>query len=147
MLDVLKVALAKQLEKETKDIKVAPGVHNIDQVLWLRVKGNVTKAVDGEYIPTADIPLLPTLALVFEKAGFQRENAKKLLIAAMTEALSVGEQAEGPIADRVKDIETAMEHVRSVTAALPKKTRSGATKVKIEILEADPIELLETLTV
>lgn len=135
MNDLLRVALAKLLEKETKNVKLPVGVHTVDQTVVLKLKGEVTKGKDVQYTPTVDIPMLPTLALVLEKAGFQRERSKALLIEAMTEALALGEQGSEHVAERVKDIETAMGHVREVTGALPKKTKSGATKVEVELEE------------
>jgi hypothetical protein len=132
MNDLLKLAIAKKLEKDTKEFKPAPGIHDIDETFTVHVKGTLTKLADVEYTPTVDIPLIPTLALVLEKAGFQRELAKKLLVEAMTEALTIGEKGEH-VAERVKDIEAATAHVKEVTGALPKKTKSGATKVDIQI--------------
>lgn len=133
MNDILKLALVKKWEKETKNFKPLPGVHDIDAVLQLRVTGTVAKADDVEYTPTVDIPLLSTLALVLEKAGFMREKAKALLVEAMTEALELEEKGSELVAERVKNIEEAMAHVREVTGALPKKTKSGATKVNVEV--------------
>jgi hypothetical protein len=137
MDDLTKLAISKSLDKSLKGFKAEPGVHNIDTTVSIRVQGTIAKGADAPYTPTVDIPMLPTLAIVLEKAGFQRETAKRLLIEAMTEALAAGEQAAGPVADRVKDIETAMTHVRQVTNALPKKIKSGATTVKITIEELD----------
>lgn len=139
MDNLLKLAIANHFGKDTKEFKATPGVHNVDQVVTLRIKGQVTKLADTTYTPTVDIPMLPTLALVLEKAGFQRELAKTLLIAAMTEALEVGAKGAETVAERVKDIETAMEHVREVTSKLPKKSKSGATTVKISIEEVEAI--------
>lgn len=135
MNDLLKVALAKLLEKDTKGVKLPVGVHTVDQTVVLKLKGQVTKAKDVPYTPTVDIPMLTTLALVLEKSGFQRERSKLLLVEAMTEALALGEKGSEHVAERVKDIETAMGHVREVTGALPKKTKSGATKVEVELEE------------
>jgi len=130
-----KVVLAKLMEKETKGVALVPGVHNVDQTIVLKLSGTVTKLAPVEYTPTVDIPLLPTLALVLEKAGFQRERAKTLLVEAMTEALTIGDQGSEHVAERVKDIEVAMGHVREVTEALPKKTKQGATKVEVEVTD------------
>lgn len=135
MNDVVTVALGKALEKTAKGIAIPAGEHAIDTTLTLRIRGTVKKSEDGEYTPTVDIPLLATMALLLEKSGFQRERSKELLIDAMQEALAGGEV----VAERVKDIEAAMVHVREVTAALPKKTRTGATKVAVEIIDETPI--------
>lgn len=140
MDDLTKLAISKSLEKSlTKGFKAEPGVHNIDEIVSIRVQGTITKGADVPYTPTVDIPMLATLAIVLEKAGFQRENAKKLLVEAMQEALAIGEQAAGSVADRVKDIETAMTHVRQITDALPKKMKSGATNVRVTFVELEAV--------
>ena len=122
---------------EAKGFTPEPGRHTVDATVTLKVTGEVVKGEDVPYTPTVDIPLLPTLALVMEKAGFQRERAKSLLVEAMTEALANGEKGAGAVAERVKDIEVAMAHVREVTAALPQKVRTGATKVNLSVEVAD----------
>jgi poly(A) polymerase Pap1 len=137
MNNLVKLAIAKSLEKATKEFKAAQGTHNIDTTIMLRVKGTVTKGADTEYKPTVDIPLLPTLALVLEKAGFMREKAKELLIEAMTEALELSAKGEKFVEERVKNIEEAMEHVQEVTEALPKKKKSGSTKVEVTVEEIE----------
>lgn len=133
MNDLLKIALAKKLTKDTKALRLAPGVHDIDTTLAVRIKGQVTKGADVNYTPTVDIPLIPTLALVLEKAGFMRERAKELLIEAMTEALELGEKGEDFVAEKTKDVDAAIQHVSDITSQLPKKTKQGATKVEIDL--------------
>jgi hypothetical protein len=133
MNDLLKLALAKKLTKDTKAFRLAPGVHNIDQTFTVTVSGQVTKGADVSYTPTVDIPLIPTLALVLEKAGFMRERAKELLVEAMTEALELGEKGEDFVTEKTKDVDAAIQHVSDITSKLPKKTKQGATKVEIEI--------------
>jgi len=135
--NLLKLAIANSFGKDTKEFKATPGTHNVDQVVTLRIKGQIKKALDGEYTPTVDIPLLPTLALLLEKSGFQRELSKKLLVEAMTEALSWGDKASEDIESKTKDIQEAMAHVREITNKLPKKTKSGATTVKVSIEEVN----------
>lgn len=132
------VALAKWFKNAAENIVLPVGVHPIDTELTLTVKGAVEKFEDQQYTPTVDIPLLPTLALLLEKAGFQRERAKELLIDAMTDALNNGVEANEDIEDRIKDVHAAMQHVRQVTQALPKKTRSGRTTVAVAVTEPQP---------
>jgi len=136
MNDLLKLALAKRLTKDTKGVRLAPGVHNIDETFTVTVTGQVTKGADVNYTPTVDIPLIATLALVLEKSGFMRERSKVILIEAMTEALALGEQGEDFIAERTKDVDEAIQHVSDITSQLPKKTKQGATKVEIDLVIA-----------
>jgi hypothetical protein len=135
--DLAKVALAKLMEKDTKGVVLAPGVHNVDETVVIKLQGTITKGAQVTYTPTVDIPMLTTLALVLEKSGFQRERSKALLVEAMTEALTIGDKGSEHVAERVKDIEAAMGHVREVTDALPKKTKQGATKVEVELTAID----------
>lgn len=139
MQDAVMVALANALTKNSKPIKLAVGEHAIDTTVTLKIRGTVKKGADNDYTPTVDIPLLSTMALLLEKSGFQREHSKGLLIEAMQEALALNVEADEVVAERVKDIEAAMEHVREVTGNLPKKTRSGPTNVAVEIIDATPI--------
>ena len=139
MNDVIAVALAKALEKNAKPIKLAAGEYAVDQTITLKVTGTVKKGEDHEYTPTVDIPLLATMALLLEKSGFQRERSKALLIEAMQEALAANVEADELVAERLKDIEAAMVHVREVTEALPKKIRNGMTNVGITIVDVTPI--------
>ena len=129
------VALAKVLEKQAKAIAISAGTYAIDTIINLSVKGQLRKSEDVEYTPTVDIPLLMTLALVMKKAGFQRENAKQILIEAMTEAINNDEKASPIMAQYLLDVTESMNHVRQVTEALPKKIRSGPTMVNV-VLEA-----------
>lgn len=117
---------------------VSPGEYDFDETVTLNVKGTVVKNEPGEYTPTADIPLLATMALFLEKAGFQRELAKRLLTEAMLEALDENIQASDYVAERVKDIEAAMVHVQDIVGKLPKRTRQGGTFVNVEVNELIP---------
>lgn len=139
MNNLLKLAIAKQFEKDTKEFKPTAGNHEIDQIITLRVVGTVSKKADYESTPTVDIPMLATLALVLEKSGFMRDKSSAILVEAMTEALNLGEKGADHIAERVKDIEVAMAKVREVTSALPKKTKSGATTVKVTIEQLEEV--------
>ena len=139
MNDAILVAVSKLLGNNAPVL--APGTYPVNGEVTLRVNGIVTKGEDTEYTPTVDIPLIPTLALVLEKSGITRERSIALLTEAMQESLALGQQAHDSVCDRITDIETAIERVRQVTDALPKKTRTGQTRVRgeIEILEPLPV--------
>jgi hypothetical protein len=138
MDDELAILLAKALTKQTKGQTLAAGDYEIDETITLHVHGTARKLPDVPYTPTVAIPLLATMALLLEKSGFQREVSKALLIDAMTEALNTDVIASPIVAERVRDIETAMEHVRQVTGDLPKEIRSGATNVDLTIDLLEP---------
>jgi len=132
--DAVLVALAKGLTKKTGEVVLKPGVYPVNEVLTVSVRGSVKKAADTSYTPTADIPMLPTLALLLERAGFTRESSKAVLVECMTAALQLGDGNGGEaIGERIKDATAAMASVREVTAALPKKSRAGATTCQVEV--------------
>lgn len=141
MHDVLHVAIAKLL-KETPDLPV--GTVTVDETVTLKVKATIKRNKDGEYTPTVSIPLKATLALLLAKMGFQRDRAAELLVEAMTEALNEDRLGEETISERLADIDTAMERVQAITAALPKETRKGAVTVKgsVEVVQPEPVAVL-----
>jgi hypothetical protein len=142
MDDLIRVALAK----EFKEIRITtPGVHEIDETVTLHIKGTVTRNKDYMRAPTVSIPLKATLALALQKAGFQREHIKRILIESMQEALALGEQAEGIILERLADVDEAMTHVADAIKNLGKVPTAGGTKVDVTITEVAP-EPAEVLT-
>lgn len=130
-------ALSKTLEKAAKGNGIAVGDHDVDEFITVRVLGTVTKGLDTSYTPTADIPVIPTMALLLSRMGVTREASAKLLAECMIQASKSGDKPTEEINDRIKDIESAMETVQSVLDKLPQKVRAGAVHVKatVEILE------------
>mgnify|MGYP001561746065 CR=1 FL=1 len=124
-----KLAVISAIENEIGKQKIETGSYAIDRTIALRIFGTVSKESPEWYTPTESIPLLATLALFLEKSGFTRDLSKTLLVDAMKEAMAFDEKAEGPIKDRMKDVKSAMETVRQITGALPKKQREGKTRV------------------
>ncbi len=141
LTSIEKLALIKALTE--KDFKAGVGVHVVDKTVTLHIKGTVSKAKDHDKTPTTSIPLIVTMAVLLHRMGFQREKAKELLVASMTEALKAGDKAEGYIAENVADIEAAIAEVREITDELPKVTVSGATTIKATITEIEEMALVE----
>lgn len=130
MNSILLAALNSVVGKLTKaGGPVAPGLYNVDETVTIRVAGTVEKLDDEVYTPTVDIPLKRAMALLLHRAGIQREAAKAALVAAMSEALTTGKGSDDAIDEYIADVDAAMAHVVSVTAALPPKVRTGKTKV------------------
>jgi hypothetical protein len=121
-------ALDKGLDRLARDLKLQPGNYPVDAVVTLLILGDVTKDRDSEYTPTADIPLLPTIALLLQRAGFTRDRSMQLLIECASEALAAGGKVGDAIAERLVDAEEALATVRAAAATLPKKSRSGSTR-------------------
>ena len=142
MQRVIEVALGTYLGNKAKAGKPRlrqDSVEAIDETLTLRVKGTVSKGLDNEYVPTADIPIKLALALVLEKAGYgrdgQRENAITLLTEAMTEALLAGDEPSAAIKAQITNIDKAMGMVQDGLDDLPVKTRNGSVKVAVTVEE------------
>lgn len=120
---------------------VAPGFYNVDETVTIRVAGTVEKLDDEVYTPTVDIPLLTTIALFIDNLcgkvqDIQVAKVLDILVESMTAALTADAKANPVIAARLKDIDAAMAKVRSVTAALPSKVRTGKTKVDATLVVA-----------
>jgi hypothetical protein len=86
----------------------------------------VEKANDELVAPTVSIPLIPTLALFWEKCGVTRDHAIRMLREAITEAMLDGIKEDGHIQERIKDVEAAIKAIRTeLIDRLPKMKRSG----------------------
>ena len=123
------------ISKAIKGSQLAPGQYEVDTTVCLRLKGTYKVSNDVSYIPTVDIPMLPTLALLLEKAGIVGPAAERMLVEAMTEALNGGEQAHGAIAERLNDIARAEDRVRNLVGQLPRKVRKGPSRWDGEVTE------------
>lgn len=127
---VLLTAMNSVVGKLTKSNgPIAPGVYNVDETVIVRVAGTVEKLQYEVYTPTVDIPLKRAMALLAARMGIQREAAKAALVAAMTDALNGVMDSNTAIDEYIADVDSAMAHVQSITAALPPKTRTGKTRV------------------
>ena len=99
------------------------------------------KGEDTLYTPTPELLTLSSLAILLEKSGFTRERSSQLLIESMKEAHELGKNPSEAINERINDVNAAIARVREITAAMPKKTRSGRTTVNATV------EVLETIRV
>ena len=127
--DLVKGLLAKCWKDEPIDLE--PGRHFRDEVLTVRVTGTVEKREDEFFAPTVSIPLIPTLALFWEKCGITRDHALRMLREAVTEAMLDGVKEDAHIQSRVKDVDAAIKTVRSeLIERLPKMRRSGRVITK-----------------
>jgi hypothetical protein len=137
MNEAVIVAIQKALETP----ELAPGVYPVDTTVTLRVQGTVKKGEDTLFTPTPELLTLSSLAILLEKSGFTRERSSQLLIESMKEAHELGKNPSEAINERINDVNAAIARVREITAALPKKTRSGRTTVNATV------EVLETIRV
>jgi len=133
---VVTAALAKELEKlATSGRNSLPvGKHTVDATVTLHVEGRVTVSADGDYLPTTSIPLKATLALFMRYAGVTGPLAMDALIKAMSEAITLDEEAVALLAE-VADLDAAEAKVRAGLDALPRKPRKGNVTVKVAVTE------------
>ncbi len=137
-MENIKALIAKAWKDEELDLD--PGRHYFDDVLTIRVSGTVEKQNDQLVAPTTSVPLIPTLALFWEKAGIAREHAMNMLREAITEAMTEGTDKSERIEARMKDVETAVKAVKDeLIAKLPKARRSGKVVTKDLDVEIVPV--------
>ena len=133
----LLIALSETLKKEAKKNrpKVHAGVYQISGRIELGIKGEIEVLPDEQYVPTTSIPLIATIALFAEKAGITRESTKRLFIEALKEAQQTKVQAEGPIAERCRDIEAGIKFVKGITGSMELENRIGKVISKCVLLD------------
>jgi len=84
------------------------------------------------------------LALFWEKAGINRDEAITLLREALTEAMAEGVNEDRHIKNRIKDVNTAITAVRKeLIDQLPKMSRSGKVVTKELEVTITPVSILE----
>ena len=144
MCDNLKGLLSKVWKDEP--LELLAGKHHFDEVVTVRVSGTVEKQNDQCVAPTTSIPLLLTIALLFQKSGATRENNLRMLREAIIEAMQDGTDKDENIKSYIKDCEAAVQCVKEqLISQLPKVKRSGRVVTKdlcVEVLPAHQ-ELLE----
>lgn len=142
MLNTLKSLIAKAWKNEKAAL--APGKHHIDEEFIVRISGSVEQRPDELAAPTVSIPLIPALALFWEKAGIARGPALEMLKQALVEAMDKGLKEDPDIQAWMKDIEAAMKAIRKdLIAKLPPMKRSGKLLMKDLDVEIVPVGVLE----
>lgn len=129
-------ALAKNLEKlaDNKRPELSVGKYEVNATVTLSVQGTVIVSEDHDYRPTTSIPYKTAMALFIRYAGITGQSAMNALTRAMSEALTLGKNAENELSE-LADLEAAEAVVSSGLTAMPLKTRLGAVKVKASIAE------------
>jgi hypothetical protein len=124
----LQHAMKKGLDAKARD-EVGPGVHtNLVMDLTVRV-GELRVAADTDKAPTCSIPLLPTLALLLKRMGFQRDKALEMLAEVMEEAINLDKDATKALLSEsgVKEAQDLLK--KNVIAKLPRTPVKGSVKV------------------
>jgi hypothetical protein len=130
----IKSLLAKSWKNETANL--ASGRHFIDEEFVVRITGSVEKLDDELAAPTVSIPLIPALALFWEKCGIVRDKALTMLRESLQEAMTAKVKEDKAINARIKDVDEAVKAIRQeLIASLPKMHREG--KVLIDGLQVE----------
>jgi hypothetical protein len=144
MNDNLMGLIAKAWKDETIDLE--PGRYYCDELLTVRITGTVEKKEDEFAAPTVSIPLIPTLALFWEKCGITRDHALRMLREAITEAMLDEVKEDDHIQARIKDVDAAIKAVRNdLINQLPKMRRTGKVITKdlaVSVLVATDVPVL-----
>lgn len=77
MDNTIKNLIARSWKNEVLELDA--GDHYFDEVITLHISGTVTKHADQMAAPTTSLPLIPILALFWEKAGIARDHALRIL--------------------------------------------------------------------
>lgn len=135
----VKALLSRCWKDEPLDLEV--GTTFVDEVVTIHVSGSVVRHADQLVAPTTSIPMIPVLALFWEKAGVSRDHALRMLREAITEAMTSGKSKDVQIESRIKDVEKAVEAVKTeLIAKLPKQKRAGRIITKDLEVEILPVE-------
>ena len=138
MDNTLKNLIARTWKNEALDLNA--GDHYFDEVITLHVSGTVTKHADQMAAPTTSLPLIPILALFWEKAGISRDHALRMLREAITEAMASGKSKDERIEARINDVEKAVETVKKdLISRLPKIKRNGRVSTRDLRVEVLPV--------
>lgn len=124
----LQHAMKKGLDAKARE-EVGPGVHN-NLVMDLTVRvGEMRIANDTDKAPTCSIPMLPTLALLLKRMGFQRDKALEMLAEVMEEAINLDKDATKALLAEtgVKEAQDLLK--KNVIAKLPRTPVKGSVKV------------------
>ncbi len=141
MLNTLKSLVAKAWKNAQSDL--GPGKHHLDEEFLVRISGSVQQLPDELAAPTVSIPLIPALALFWEKAGIARGPALQMLRQALMEAMGKEAKEDSQIQERMKDVEAAMTAIRKdLIAELPQMRRSGKLLMKDLDVEIVPVDVL-----
>lgn len=139
MCEYLKGLLSKVWKDEP--LELAAGEHHVDEVLTVRVSGTVEKQNDQHVAPTTSIPLLLTIALLFQKSGATRDNNLRMLREAITEAMQDGGDKDENIKSYIKDCEATVQAVKEqLISRLPKVKRAGRLITKDLRVDVLPVQ-------
>jgi hypothetical protein len=123
LTEIQKLALSNlKLQPNREEIPV--GTHAIPPFL-VEVSGAVDVLENETYVPTVDIPLIPTVALALKKMGIQREHFMKVMKEAVQEVILSDSRMRAALVSQAGLDEFEAEFRQKVLSELPLKTRKG----------------------
>jgi len=132
--------------KKFKDAELDLGIgrHNVDETFVVRVVGSVEKHPDQFCQPTVSIPLISTLAFVFERLAVDRDSTVSILREAITEAMKAKVNEDAAITARMEHVQESIDLVKTqILQHLPKMRRTGRTDVsdlRVTMADLSPVE-------
>jgi hypothetical protein len=118
--------------KKWKDSELELGIgrHTFRETFLVQISGSVEKHPDQFCQPTVSIPLISTLAFVFERLAVDRDSTVSILREAITEAMKAKVNEDAAITARMEHVQESIDVVkRDILQHLPKMRRSGRTDV------------------
>ena len=135
----VKALVAKCWKSESLDLEV--GTTFVDETFLVHVSGTVAKQNDAMVAPTTSLPLIPILALFWQRLGATREHAMEALRESLITAIQDGADKDEQIRSNIKDCEVAVKAIKTeLLGKLPKVKRSGRVLTKDLHIETLPVE-------
>ncbi|MFM8634558.1 MAG: hypothetical protein ACKOEX_07085, partial [Planctomycetia bacterium] len=82
MDSTIKALIVEKFKDSDLDLDV--GRHCVNETVVVRVSGTVERHEDQWILPTISIPLIPTIAFVWERLGVEKDRAMSVLRGAIT---------------------------------------------------------------
>ena len=142
MDSTIKSLVCKKWKDSEFDLDV--GRHNVHETFVVTLTGSVEKHPDVFCLPTVSIPLISTLAFVFERLSVDRDSTVAILREAITEAMKAKVNEDAAITARMEHVQESIDVVkRDILQHLPKMQRAGRTDVsdlRVTVSELSPVE-------
>lgn len=125
------------------DLVLNVGRSNFDETVVVRLFGSVEKHPDQFCQPTVSVPLISTLAFVFEHLLVDRSNTVSILREAITQAMNANVNEDSAILSRMEHVQESIDFVKKeILQQLPKMRRRGRVDVsdlRITIKDLSPM--------
>lgn len=136
MNEIQKLALAN-VNVTADRSQIQPGTYAVPP-FTVEIRGEVKVSPNETYTPTADIPLIPVVALALKKMGVQREHFMKVLRESVTEVVLADSNLRQQLVSQSGLAEFETEFRQKVLAELPSKTRNGKVRADLTVVQVMP---------